>query len=169
MRPEFRNEDFALAYLITFSTYGTWLHGDRRGSVNRFHKRFGTSRLPHNELRRKYNHQQLKQSPVKMRSRERVLVEEAIRETCKMRRWDLWTINVRTNHVHTVVSACCKPEKVLAAFKATRRENSGRVVVGFLVEVRGLRTAVRSTYGWNMTSSMRWFMSSMIREDPCPK
>jgi len=27
-------------------------------------------------------------------------------------------MNVRTNHVHTVVSAQCKPDKVLAAFKA---------------------------------------------------
>ena len=27
-------------------------------------------------------------------------------------------MNVRTNHVHTVVSAPCKPEKVLTAFKA---------------------------------------------------
>ena len=27
-------------------------------------------------------------------------------------------MNVRTNHVHTVVSAQCKPERVLSAFKA---------------------------------------------------
>ncbi len=27
-------------------------------------------------------------------------------------------MNVRTNHVHTVVSAQCKPEKILAALKA---------------------------------------------------
>ena len=26
-----------LAYLITFNTYGTWLHGDRRGSVDSNH------------------------------------------------------------------------------------------------------------------------------------
>ena len=27
-------------------------------------------------------------------------------------------MNVRTNHIHTVVSAQCKPEKILIAFKA---------------------------------------------------
>jgi REP element-mobilizing transposase RayT len=27
-------------------------------------------------------------------------------------------MNVRTNHIHTVVSAPCKPEKILTAFKA---------------------------------------------------
>jgi hypothetical protein len=32
---EFRTEDIPLAYLISFRAYGTWLHGDRRGSVDR--------------------------------------------------------------------------------------------------------------------------------------
>jgi len=31
-----------LAYLITFTTYGTWLHGDPRGSVDREHNVWGT-------------------------------------------------------------------------------------------------------------------------------
>lgn len=118
MRHEFRSDEFPLAYLITFRGYGTWLHGDRRGSVDRFHNRFGTPRLPPNERWRKYNRELLKRSPVKLRSRQRVAVEEAIRETCKIRQWDFWTTNVRTNHVHTVVSASCKPEIVLAALKA---------------------------------------------------
>jgi len=30
------NERIPLAYLITFRSYGTWLHGDERGSVDRF-------------------------------------------------------------------------------------------------------------------------------------
>jgi REP element-mobilizing transposase RayT len=46
------------------------------------------------------------------------MVEEAIRETCEIRRWSPGAINVRTNHVHVVVTANCKPEKVLSAFKA---------------------------------------------------
>ena len=29
--------DIPLAYLITFRCYGTWLHGDKRGSIDRFH------------------------------------------------------------------------------------------------------------------------------------
>jgi len=115
---EFRNEEFPLAYLITFRSYGTWLHGDRRGSVDRFHNRFGTPRLPPNEPWRKYNRELLTHTPVKLRSRQRAAVEQAIRETCKIRKWDFWTTNVRSNHVHTVVSASCKPEIVLAALKA---------------------------------------------------
>src|ERR1044071_8102876 len=34
---------FPIAYLLTFTTYGTWLHGDERGSHQRSRdKRFGT-------------------------------------------------------------------------------------------------------------------------------
>jgi hypothetical protein len=31
--------DIPLAYLITFRCYGTWLHGDKRGSIDRFLQR----------------------------------------------------------------------------------------------------------------------------------
>ncbi|HEY6230369.1 MAG TPA: transposase [Pyrinomonadaceae bacterium] len=118
MKAEFRNEEFPLAYLITFRSYGTWLHGDGRGSVDRFHNRYGAPRIPANERWRKYNRDLLKHTPVKLTRPQRTLVEQAIRETCKMRKWDLWATNVRSNHVHTVASASCKPEIVLAAFKA---------------------------------------------------
>jgi REP element-mobilizing transposase RayT len=121
------DEQFPRAYLITFRAYGTWLHGDRRGSVDRFHNRFGTPRIPHNESWRKYKQTLLTQSPVKLGMRRRAVVKEAVRETCKIRNWLCWTTNVRTNHVHTVVSARCKPDKVLAAIKAnaTRRLREG--------------------------------------------
>jgi hypothetical protein len=34
--------DRPIAYFITFTTYGTWLHGDERGSVDKGHNRVGT-------------------------------------------------------------------------------------------------------------------------------
>jgi hypothetical protein len=52
-----------LAYLITFRGYGTWLHGDVRGAVDRFHNRFGTPRLPYNKHWEKYNRRNLRESP----------------------------------------------------------------------------------------------------------
>ena len=115
---EFRDEHIPLGYLITFRAHGTWLHGDKRGSVDRFHNRFGTPRITHNERWRKHNRSVLIDTPLKLGSRPRALVEEAIRETCTIRKWEFWVTNARTNHVHTVVSAPCKPEKILAAFKA---------------------------------------------------
>jgi len=41
-----------------------------------------------------------------------------IRETCDIRKWSLWAVNFRTNHIHAVVTANCKPDPVLNAFKA---------------------------------------------------
>lgn len=107
-----------LAYLITFRSYGTWLHGDSRGSVDRLHNVFGTPRLPANPLRRNYEQRLLKRPPVKLTKNRRAAVERGIRDTCKIRDWLLWAFNIRTNHVHTVVSAACKSKTVLAVLKA---------------------------------------------------
>lgn len=114
---EFRDEHIPLGYLITFRTYGTWLHG-RRGSVDRFHNVYGTPKLPDDEPRSRYNRRLLAQPPVKLRAPQRRLIEQSIRETCEVRKWSLWIVNIRTNHVHTVVTANCKPERVMNAFKA---------------------------------------------------
>jgi len=134
---EYRDEHIPLAYLITFRAYGTWLHGDRRGAVNRFHNRFGTSLIAPNEGWRKYNRGLLTHSPVKLRSRQRALVEEAIRETCKKRKWEFWATNVRSNHVHTVVGAGCKPEKSSLRSRQMPPESCGPLVVGVQVKHLG--------------------------------
>ena len=43
---DFQDRSVAKAYLITFRCYGTWLHGDDRGSVDRrFYNRVGTPRI----------------------------------------------------------------------------------------------------------------------------
>jgi len=43
---EFNTDRISLGYLITFRAYGTWLHGDSRGSVDRFHNRYGSPLIP---------------------------------------------------------------------------------------------------------------------------
>ncbi len=88
------------------------------GPVDRFHNRYRSPRIPPNEQWRKYNLASLKQPPVKLGSQRRADIEKAIRETCKIRGWVLLALNARTNHIHTVVSANCKPEPILNGFKA---------------------------------------------------
>jgi len=114
---EYSDERIPLGYLITFRSYGTWLHGER-GSVDRFHNVYGTPRLPRNEKRKQYNRRLLAQPPVKLTTPQRAAVLSAIKETCTIRRWELWASNIRSNHVHSVVSAPCKPEPILNALKA---------------------------------------------------
>jgi REP element-mobilizing transposase RayT len=119
--------DTPLAYFISFRTYGTWLHGDKRGSIDRFHNRYQWPYIPQNEDWRKYSQQRLKIEPFVLNARQRKAIEAAICETCNIRKWWLQAINVRTNHIHTVVSANRKAGLVLNAFKAnaTRQLREG--------------------------------------------
>jgi REP element-mobilizing transposase RayT len=111
--------DIPLAFFITFRSYGTWLHGDERGSVNRFRNKYKSRRLPPDQRWIETNRQRLKGAIVTLNAAQRSCVEEAVHETCRIRGWALQTINVRTNHVHTVVSiGVKKPEIALNAFKA---------------------------------------------------
>lgn len=112
------SDPIPLAYLITFRSYGTWLHGDKRGSTDRFHNVYGKPHLPPSERRRQYERALMSSPRVILNSRQRAAVEQGIRETCKVRMWRLWAFNIRTNHVHSVVSANCKAWQVLNALKA---------------------------------------------------
>jgi REP element-mobilizing transposase RayT len=110
--------DTPLAYFISFRTYGTWLHGDERGSINRFHNQYHSSYIRPNANWQRYNKRNLKCPPVTLNAEQREAVGKAIQETCEIRKWWLRAINVRTNHIHTVVTAEKDPSLVLNAFKA---------------------------------------------------
>src|SRR3989442_497769 len=111
--------DIPLAHLITFRCYGTWLHGDDRGSVDREHNLYKEPYASPNEKRQRHNRNALKSQPVVLDATRRASIEKAIRETCKRRRWALQAVNVRTNHAHVVVSVGAKkPQLALNAFKA---------------------------------------------------
>jgi len=111
--------DIPLAYLITFRCYGTWLHGDERTSIDRFHHQYRAPRLPPNATWQRYNEMQLKIEPVFLNADRRRSVEDAIREVCKFRGWILYAVNARTNHVHAVVAiGTARPDRALNDFKS---------------------------------------------------
>ena len=116
-------DEYPLAYLITFTCYGTFLHGDERTSVDRHHCGFDTPPLPPNTSRVRAVRRQLKQEPYRLDRRRRQIALEALREACRDRQWWLFAAHVRTNHVHVVVHAESKPEQVLGMLKgrASRR------------------------------------------------
>ena len=112
-----------VAYFITFTTYGTWLHGDRRGSVDPEHNIYDTSYVAPDPRRQRCDGGQLRHPPVLLNNERRGSVDRAIREVCRHRGWELHALNVRTNHVHIVVSAPDTPERAMNSFKswATRK------------------------------------------------
>jgi REP element-mobilizing transposase RayT len=66
------------------------------------------------------------QTPYVLDELSRAAVLEAIQEACQHRSWRLLAAHVRTTHVHVIVDAEAKPEKVLNDLKsyATRRLNA---------------------------------------------
>jgi REP element-mobilizing transposase RayT len=115
--------DEPIAYLITFRTYGTWLAGDQRGSIDKYHNKYGAQRAVASHIREQYQAARLKSPPFLLNAACRKLIESAIQEVCSFRGWSLIAISVRTNHVHAVVSGEAPSSRMLNDFKAysTRR------------------------------------------------
>jgi REP element-mobilizing transposase RayT len=117
--------DKALAYFITFSAYGTWLHGEAPGSVDRDHNQFETPWIDPDQTARDAMRRKMTQEPYHLDERRRSIVRDAIVEECRFRNWSLLALHVRSNHVHLVVSADRVPEFVMRACKshASKRLN----------------------------------------------
>lgn len=110
---------FPLAYLITIRSFGTWLHGDARSSVDRqgFNV-YGTPRRSENLKLLDSMKSNLPRGPILFTGQQCQIIEEAIKEVCEFRRYKLWAVNVRTNHAHVVVSAGARPEPIADSFKS---------------------------------------------------
>jgi REP element-mobilizing transposase RayT len=108
----------ALAYFITFSTYGTWMHGSAKGSVDDEHHAFGEPLLEGDAERERQAREAMVQRPYVMSSAERDVVCKAIVELARDRDWRLLAAHVRTNHVHVVVTAERDAGRVMSDMKA---------------------------------------------------
>src|SRR5262249_46648615 len=111
-----------LAYLLSWTTYGTWLPGDERGWVEG-----GVPGIqPDNPARRDTARGRMKEAPVTLTAAQREGVEATVRDHCTFRGWPLHAVNARSNHVHVVLTAPeVAPEEVMALLKAwcSRRLN----------------------------------------------
>ena len=119
-----RDSGDVLAYLITFRCYGTWLHGDERGSMDRRKDHLmGGDVIQPNKRRRECESRLCKHPPVSLDQRCRRIVDQTIKKTCDRRGWFLQALNVQSDHVHLVVTADRNPEVVMNSLKAcsTRR------------------------------------------------
>ena len=109
-----------LAYFLTWTTYGTWLPGDDRG----WNRKREPDRQRPNALFVEMAESRMTERELRLSISDREMVEATIRKHCEIRRWTLHAVNVRTNHVHVVVTASgYAPETVYEQFKAwcTRR------------------------------------------------
>ena len=122
---EWDDRERPLAYLITFRTYGTWLHGDARLSVDQHDDKniFGGSKLPSNERLESVMRSNMRSAEFVLDIPQREAVTAAITEVCEHRGYILHALNVRSNHAHAVVSGQDAPEKIADDLKrySTRR------------------------------------------------
>lgn len=111
--------DVPLAYFISFRCYGTWLHGDVRGSIDKYNNAYGSPKIAPNEHWNIISSARQKHAPVYLNAARRASVKNAIIDTCSKRNWHLYSSNIRTNHGHLVMAnPGSKPELILSAIKA---------------------------------------------------
>lgn len=112
--------EIPLAIFFTFRCYGTWLHGDERGSVDRHHNAYRSPKIKPNSDWKSFVETEMTHPPVTLDARMRRSVEKGIRHLCEKRGWRLIAINVRTNHIHCVIEiGSYSPDRALAAIKAS--------------------------------------------------
>ena len=106
-----------LAYLITFSCYGQRLHGDSRGSVDRFHNMIGGRYAPESAGRAGYVQSLMTGPAYELDAEHRRVVLEAVIDACSHRGWGLEAVHVRPTHVHAVVAADVEPDRIIERLK----------------------------------------------------
>jgi REP element-mobilizing transposase RayT len=91
-----------LGYMLTWTTYGTWLQGDARRYVKN-----GKILKPDESLAES-NRQRLTKEPVKLTLSQRKIIERAIRAKADAIGQEVYAISVGSNHVHIVVGYTTK-------------------------------------------------------------
>jgi REP element-mobilizing transposase RayT len=107
-----------LAYFITFSCYGTHLHGHESTSVDRMHNKYGAPHLPPDEQRRQLSARNMNQDQYILDNARARIVLDSITKTSIHRKWNLLAVHVRSTHVHVVIGALDNPEKIMNALKS---------------------------------------------------
>ena len=90
-----------MTYFLTFTTYGTHLPGDTRGSSDR-----RGAPLEVSSAMETFARNLMPEGPFRLEGAEdRRTVRDAIVEVCGYRRWHLLALHVRPEHVHGLVQA----------------------------------------------------------------
>ncbi|MCK4293744.1 MAG: transposase [Planctomycetes bacterium] len=106
-----------LGYMLTWTTYGTWLQGDERGYVK------NGAIHPANKCLKRANKQLQLQEAVYLSEEQREIVRKAIIEEARTRGQQVCALSVEANHVHIVLEYSPQPiGRIVALCK-----NAGRM------------------------------------------
>ncbi|MHC4109654.1 MAG: transposase [Planctomycetota bacterium] len=105
-----------VGYMLTWTTYGTWLQGEKKGFVK------DGKVKGENVTLKKDCEDKLKGPPVRLRVIEKKIVREVILEAAKRFKQNIRAIEVCSNHVHIVCEYVEVPIGVLVGYY----KNAGR-------------------------------------------
>ena len=94
------------------------MHGDESGSVDRHRNLVGSRRLEPDTRRVLAERREMLQDPYALDEEFRPVVLAAIQRHCAQRGWNLLAAHVRSNHVHVIVEAGIRPERIMNEFKS---------------------------------------------------
>ena len=97
--------NFPLAYHITFGTYGTRLHGDSRGTVDRALNQFGDPIIGAEADWQSDETAKLRFPRRFLTVEQRAAVEQVIPSICRRGGWDYIVSAAKPDHVHNLIRA----------------------------------------------------------------
>jgi REP element-mobilizing transposase RayT len=102
-----------VGYMLTWTTYGTWLQGDKRGFVK------DGEILPGDETILELCKRLQKGPTVKFTTQEKVIVEAAILNEAERISHKIEALAVCTNHIHLAARPCDKSiERIVSMYKS---------------------------------------------------
>jgi len=101
-------DDFPLAYHLTFGTYGTRLHGDPRGTVDRSHNRPGEPIIGADPAWWSREAASLRFPPVYLTLDQRRFAEATLPDICARGGWTHLICSAGPDHVHTLLSTAAE-------------------------------------------------------------
>ncbi len=162
--------NYALAYLLTWTTYGTWLRGDRRGYVGKSlagggsvvpaRNEFGTPYDADDGRTLQWDANSLKSEPVRLSAEQALCVAEALGEGAGRSGYEIVRASVMQDHVHVVVLAhpdgkneVFRRLKGISAVRLTQRFGRPPAKAGCLSSGRG--TENKGGRWWTQDGSKR--------------
>jgi REP element-mobilizing transposase RayT len=105
-----------IGYMITWTTYGSWLQGDERGYVK------GSRILKGNMALETSNIANLKTAAVELDPQQRQIVRDAILKKAEALGQEIYALAVCTNHIHIVSERVSESiEMVVSGYKNAAR------------------------------------------------
>lgn len=106
-----------LGFHITWGTYGTRLHGDPRGTVDRTHNELGTPVLGFDEHRWEREKSFVKFPPVIFTREQMIFIEDMLPLICERGGWTHITGAAGPDHVHEILQTKNDPETIRRLLK----------------------------------------------------